>query len=267
MARSTVVMSQGYVHGSSDEREVARLEKQAAFTARFTFDTLRVEPGQRVLDLATGVGAMGAQLRSRWPECFVVGLDLSASQLAAARRNHPEFPIVRGDGKRLPFPDATFHRVHCSWLLEHVPEPTGVLEEVRRVLTPDGFCQFVEVDNETFRMTPPSDAVSDVLQRLNRAQQRAGGDPYVGRTLNPLFRAAGFRRVELEHVKLVGNAQDPSFFLAFVDEFAEIFEGLDESLGQEAAELIARASQALRALPTTPSAELRYSPVIARAWA
>src|SRR4051812_6052615 len=143
-----------YVHGSTDAREVARLEKQADFTASFTFSTLELKAGQRVLDLATGVGAMGTRLLRTFPGIKLVGVDLSATQLGAARKNHPELPVLRGDATRLPFADATFDRVHCSWLLEHVPTPVEVLKDVRRVLKPGGFCQFIEVDNATFAVTP-----------------------------------------------------------------------------------------------------------------
>lgn len=260
-------MSQaGYVHGGTDAREVARLEKQADFTSSFTFSTLDLQPGQRVLDLATGVGAMGSRLLRACPGLRLVGVDLSATQLAAARKNHPQLCVLRGDATRLPFPDATFERVHCSWLLEHVPSPVAVLKEVRRVLRPGGFCHFIEVDNATFRITPDAPAAVEVLGRLNEAQQRGGGDPFVGRVLERELKHAGFGRFELERRELVGDETNPKFFQAFVDEFAEIFEGLDESLGVEALPLIARAIAELRRLPTLPGGSIRYTPTIARAW-
>jgi SAM-dependent methyltransferase len=255
-----------YVHGRTDAREVARLEKQADFTAALTFSRLELAPGHRVLDLATGVGAMGVRLQRASPGAHVVGVDLSADQLAASRRNHPALPVARGDATRLPFADGTFDRVHCSWLLEHVPAPVAVLREVRRVLKPGGFCLFVEVDNATFAVTPASHDVDEVLRRLNDAQRRGGGDPFVGQHLEAHLAAAGFTDRELDRTRLVGDARDPAFFQAFVDEFAEIFEGLDESLGQGALPLIERAIRHLRALPTSPDASLRYTPVIARAW-
>lgn len=260
-------MSQtAYVHGSTDAREVARLEKQADFTAGFTFASLDLQPGHRVLDLATGVGAMGSRLQRRCPGAVIVGVDLSNDQLAAARANHAELPVLRANATRLPFPDASFQRVHCSWLLEHVPDPAPVLREVVRVLAPGGFCQFVEVDNATLASVPPSPSVEELMGRLNDAQERGGGDPFVGQRLDLLFRSAGFSRVDVRRHPLVGDASNPVFFRAFVDEFAEIFEGLDESLGAASLPLIAKAIAELRALPSTPEATLRYTPVIARGW-
>jgi ubiquinone/menaquinone biosynthesis C-methylase UbiE len=260
-------MSQtSYVHGSTDAREVARLEKQADFTSSFTFSTLDLQPGQRVLDLATGVGAMGARLLRACPGLKLTGVDLSATQLGAARHNHPELPVLRGDATRLPFADATFDRVHCSWLLEHVPTPVAVLKDVRRVLKAGGFCQFIEVDNATFAVTPECPAALEVLGLLNEAQRRGGGDPFVGRWLEREFAAAGFERVEIVRRQLVGDERDPRFLQAFVDEFAEIFEGLDESLGVEALPLISRAIAELRRLPQLTGSSMRYTPSIVRAW-
>lgn len=255
-----------YVHGGTDAREVARLEKQADFTAAFTFQSLELGPGLKVLDLATGVGAMGARLLRFCPGIQLVGVDLSQAQLAAARINHPGLPVVHGDATLLPFPEATFDRVHCSWLLEHVPSPVAVLEEVRRVLRPGALCHFVEVDNATFRTTPTCPSASEVMARLNEAQLRGGGDPFVGRKLEAAFSAAGFSRFEVERRPLLGEAHDPDFFQAFVDEFVDIFAGLDESLGAAAMPVIARAIAELNALPRTPGGTIGYTPSIARAW-
>lgn len=255
-----------YVHGTTTAREVARLEKQADFTASFTFDTLDLKPGHRVLDLATGVGAMGVRLLRLCPGIHLTGVDLAPAQLAASRQNHPELPVLRADATRLPFPDATFDRIHCSWLLEHVPAPAQVLAEVHRVLKPGGMCHFIEVDNATFGTTPACPSVAEVMRRLNEAQQRGGGDPFVGRRLETLFASAGFERVQLDRRLMLGSRVEPRFFQAFIDEFAEIFEGLDESLGKEAMPLIESAITELRGLWDAPGGELRYTPSIARAW-
>lgn len=57
-----------------------------------------------------------------------IGLDLPASGPAD----------VYGDGMALPFQDAVFNMVLCSQVLEHVPEPSGLMAEVARVLKPGG---------------------------------------------------------------------------------------------------------------------------------
>lgn len=221
-----------YIHGGSDEREVKRLEKQARWGAPWMLKDFDVPKGARVLDLATGVGAMAGWLLDTFPGIGVVGVDLSAHQLAWARRNHPALPVARSNGAALPFPDATFDRVHCSWLLEHVSAQVAVaiLREVRRVLKPGGYCHFTEVDNSTFRTSPASPDIEGIMAALNQAQQRGGGDPFVGQRLPRLFAQAGFEKVELLPLPIHGGDEDPVFFQGFIDEFAEIYESLDEAL-------------------------------------
>ena len=45
---------------------------------------------------------------------------------------------VQGDALHLPFPDATFDRVICSEVLEHIPDDLGAMAELARVLKPGG---------------------------------------------------------------------------------------------------------------------------------
>lgn len=259
-------MTEAYIHGATDAREIARLEKQGDWTAAFAFAGFDARPGHRVLDLACGVGAMSSRLRRAFPGVRLVGLDLSASQIAACRRNHPEVPLVRATGARLPFPDGAFDRVFCSWLLEHVPSPVAILREVRRVLAPGGRCQFVEVDNHSFVTRPLLPAAHEVLRRLNAAQVRAGGDPAIGARLHHLFGAAGFRRFTLEPVRLHGTHERPAFLAAFVEEFVEIFESVEASLGPEGRAGLHAAVAELRGVLTDATAELTYTPMLARAF-
>ncbi len=254
-----------YIHGGTDAREVARLEKQARFVGAWSLRRFDAPPGARVLDLATGVGAMAGELWRTFPGIRLVGLDSSPDQLSVAKANHPEAAYVRADGSRMPFRDGTFDRVHCTWLLEHVRKPVDILMEVRRVLRVGGYCQFLEVDNATFRTRPEIPEVVEVMRALNEAQLRGGGDPYVGQKLEAYLRQAGFSRVEVERSLLRGDASDPAFFRAFAVEFAEIFESVDEALPQMAFKLHEAANQ-LRALVEKPGASMEYRGALGQAW-
>ena len=104
---------------------------------------LGAEEGMRVLEVGCGAGnllhAIGA---------VRFGLDLSPSLLAKARgRLGKSAPLVRGDGAHLPFRAASFDRVFCSEVLEHVLQPEAVIAEMRRVLRPGGWA-VVSVPNE-----------------------------------------------------------------------------------------------------------------------
>jgi ubiquinone/menaquinone biosynthesis C-methylase UbiE len=130
-----------YIHGETYPKEIARLEHIAAFTAHFVFRDLALRSGQRVLDLACGVGAMTEQLANRWSSIRLFGVDIQMRSLRIAKANHPIAFYTQTDGANLPFRNNTFDFVHCSWLLEHVPSRLAVLKEVHRVLKTGGQCQ------------------------------------------------------------------------------------------------------------------------------
>ena len=253
-----------YIHGGTDLREVARLIKQAlVWVVPRMLEDFSAQPGMRVLDLGTGVGAMAAALSRRHPGIEIWGLDLRAPQLQQAKALHPVATYVQGDARHMPFPDASFDRVHASWVLEHIPEPAAVLREVHRVLAPGGQCFFLEVDNSTVRLVPPSADIERALALLNRAQIVAGGDPYIGQKLEALMRAAGFSDVQVRSVAVDGDASDPETLRSSAEECAEIFESLDEALGPEETPLLLAAARSARALPHLPGAEFHFRPVAA----
>jgi ubiquinone/menaquinone biosynthesis C-methylase UbiE len=92
-----------------------------------------IEPGARVLDLATGTGEAARQLHNS----VVFGLDVSQPMLRAARLRGVH-RIVVGNAQSLPFRDAALDAAICQLSLQFFPDPVGALREVLRVLRPDG---------------------------------------------------------------------------------------------------------------------------------
>jgi SAM-dependent methyltransferase len=173
--------------------------------------------------------------------------------------------MARANAAALPYRDDSFDRVHCSWLLEHLSPQTAVnvLREVRRVLKRGGYCHFTEVDNSTFRTEPSLPTVMKVMRALNDGQVRGGGDPFIAPKLEGYLRAAGFTHIDARRPAIRGDSSNPVFFQGFIDEFAEIFESLDEALGDEPEH--AAAARELRGLIAIPGASMHYQGVIAQA--
>src|SRR5438874_6384743 len=101
---------------------------------RFLVSCVDVGPGDTVLDVATGTGAVARELR-RQKGCTVVGFDQSAGMLAEARRRlGPEVQLVEGSAERLPFTDASFDALTFTYLLRYVDDPAATLRELVRVV-------------------------------------------------------------------------------------------------------------------------------------
>jgi ubiquinone/menaquinone biosynthesis C-methylase UbiE len=102
--------------------------------------TLAFEPGARVLDVACGTG--GVALRAARAGADVVGIDISADQLAKARgAAEAEGLAIRfddGDCQELPYGDAQFDAVASAFGAIFAPDHQRAADELARVCRPGG---------------------------------------------------------------------------------------------------------------------------------
>ncbi len=104
---------------------------------------MRPGPGDRVLDVATGTGAVAAELAGRYG-CRVTAIDQSDAMLAAAARRLRErglserVNLVRAEAEALPFDDGAFDGLTVTYLLRYVADPAATLAELARVVRPGG---------------------------------------------------------------------------------------------------------------------------------
>lgn len=97
----------------------------------FLAETVQAWPsGRTVLD----VGGHKINKRGRF-DITQYPLEVMVMNLTTEKQ-----PDIQADGAQIPFPSAHFDYVICSELLEHVPHPPSVLEEIYRVLKPGGTC-------------------------------------------------------------------------------------------------------------------------------
>lgn len=106
------------------------------------------DPGDAVLDVATGTGTVLRELaRREEPPGRAIGLDASAAMLARVWGLPHGWSLLRGDARELPFDDASFDVVTASYLL-HVLAPDdryAALAEIARVLRRGGVLGAVTV--------------------------------------------------------------------------------------------------------------------------
>jgi SAM-dependent methyltransferase len=189
----------GYVHGYGTP-EQRRLVKQAEhWRHRLIRDGTRLEPGTRLLEVGTGVGAVLAVLGQEFPGVRLHGVDIEPRQLAFARehlgRQGVEATLVEADALALPFEDGSFDHVWMMWFLEHVADPVGVLREARRTLVPGGAITAIEVDYSTVCAEPSTPALEALFRAMVRGMDSSGWSD-AGTRLPGWFGEAGFHAIE-----------------------------------------------------------------------
>ena len=113
-------------------------------------DQAELAPGQKVLDLGCGTGALTLAAKRAAPGIALLGLDPDPKALALARHKagaaRLEISFEQGFGDSLPFADASFDRVLSSFMFHHLEtaQKPPVLQEVRRVLRPGGSLHLVD---------------------------------------------------------------------------------------------------------------------------
>jgi SAM-dependent methyltransferase len=230
-------MTADYVHGYS-ARESTRLTDQATTLTELLHGDTIYPPGSRVLEAGCGVGAQTVILAAGSPEAAITSIDVSEESLAAARRRVREAGFTnvtfeRADVFDLPFPPAHFDHVFVCFLLEHLRDPAGALEALRRALKPGGSITVIEGDHGSAYFHPDSDAARRAIQCLVDLQRRAGGDSLIGRQLHPLVVRAGYRDVRVSPRMVYVDAGRPEL----VDGFTrKTFTAMVEGVGDEAIE-------------------------------
>jgi demethylmenaquinone methyltransferase/2-methoxy-6-polyprenyl-1,4-benzoquinol methylase len=159
------------------------------------------QPGDRVLDVATGTGMVAAALVRR-SGCEVVALDQSEAMLAAARARIAANPrlatlisFVVGEAEQLPFRDAEFDGMTFTYLLRYVDDRAATMRELVRVVKPGGRIGMVEFG-------VPQVAPLRVLWRVHTRV----GLPLLGRLVSPDWLEVGrFLGPSIEEL----HAQEP----------------------------------------------------------
>ncbi len=111
------------------------------------FDTLGFRAGDKVLDLGCGEGRHVIAFYVE-ADVHAIGVDLGFQDLQKAAEKFEPFREAENPRKQLhlacsnalqlPFADASFDKVICSEVLEHIPDYQGALREIERILKPGG---------------------------------------------------------------------------------------------------------------------------------
>lgn len=161
-------------------------------------ELLPSDSGTRVLDVGCGDGRHIAAAAARG--CFAVGLDYDAGELAKARARigGMRVDLIAGDASRLPFRGGAFDALICTETLEHLPDDTGAMREIGRVL----------VDSGMIHGAVPSHFTERLYWALSPGYRNAPGGHvriYTPSKLLGSFALAGIRVTDMRYVHFVDS--------------------------------------------------------------
>jgi len=154
-----------------------------------------------VLDVGCGAGR---SLVGQAGYCVVI--DIAEPELRHAKEKLPGFGFVLGDAQHLPFREEIFDTVLCSHIIEHVPQPKQLVQEVHRV-TKKGGALMLEVPNGF-----------SILEYVNRLFGKIGWSQYTHfhrfspGAIHRLLREAGLTIADVQNLFWLGPVIDSIYF-------------------------------------------------------
>lgn len=127
---------------------------EAEHLARYRWAGMLISGG-RVLDAGCGL-AYGTSMLARSGASEVIGVDSAVPVLDAVRADMPDnVTLEAGDIRDLPHDDGSFDAVVCFEVLEHLDDPGAALDELARVLAPQGLLVASSPNRNVYPPTNP----------------------------------------------------------------------------------------------------------------
>jgi SAM-dependent methyltransferase len=237
----------------------ATLRELSAPVSHWMIDAVDPQPGQRVLELAAGLGETGflaAEMVA--PVGGLITSDQADAMLDGARKRagelgltNVEFQVLNAEWIDLPV--ASVDAVLCRWGYMLMADPLAALAEARRVLRPEGHVALAvwdAIEHNPWALLP----ATELLER-GLIQPPAPGAPgpfALGekQRVRDLLERAGFDEVWVERLDLLQRAPSFDEFWETTLDIARSFH--DAVLARPASEIGAiRASLAARFEPYT----------------
>lgn len=189
---------------------------------------LDTQPGQHVIDIATGTGEPGLTIAKMVPEAKVTGVDISEGMMNVAMEKAmaaglTNYEAVVADVCNLPFPDNSIDNISCRFGFMFFPDMLLAITEMYRVLKPGGHIATCVWDNAeaNFWVT----AMSLSVKKFIEIPPPPPGSPGMFRCAAPgymkdLLQTAGFYAVREKKIEGQVIYDSPTHYWTITNEIS-----------------------------------------------
>ncbi len=190
-----------------------------------------ISPFSKILEVGCGTGAVLSEYPAI-PGGLICGIDLDLERLKYFRKQDPKVSLITGNGCLLPFSDEVFDQCFCHYFLLWLIDPLESIREIKRLLKKGGhFFIFSEPDYGG-RIDYPLEF--EMIKNIQiEGLIRQGADPFMGRKIIGLLKAAGFASI---HTGILSWSSDKAESADEIESEWKIIEA--DNLGQLSNEAI-----------------------------
>jgi 2-polyprenyl-3-methyl-5-hydroxy-6-metoxy-1,4-benzoquinol methylase len=152
------------------------------------------------------IGSGGGHVLRMFPRSRLTAIDVSDVYLEIARSNLQGYDVrfLKGEVETLGIPEASFDRIICTEVLEHVADPDAVLTEISRLLRPSGLA-VVTIPNDPLILKLKGAIRHSPLRRILGQRTEWGGDRFHIHRWTP----TEFAGVLSRHLRVVDRRMAP----------------------------------------------------------
>ena len=167
------------------------------------FERLELHNAKKVADLGCGTGEISGRLAQTYSFDELFAIDLIENVVSIARQRHGHLPNLHfkvGNAKETGQPDDHFDLPLCRHVLQAIPEPGELIDEMIRITRPGGTLYFLAEDYGMIHAT--NEDVEPIWTKIANVMLSQGSDLHIGRKLPVLLKQKGFENIEIHYLRI-----------------------------------------------------------------